>query len=184
MTLENLISVWGPPAVLAGTFLEGETAAILGGMLAHRQLASWPEIAAIAAAGAFAADQMWFLLSRHAPSGRLLRRIEGAPHAARFRALLDRRRIAATLAFRFIPGTRILGPALLARTSMGWPLFAALNAASVVLWAVIFTGIGYHFGRTAEGLLGHLEARRWLVLALVAGVFLLAGHFALHRLRR
>ncbi|AWD20593.1 DedA family protein [Fuscovulum blasticum] len=198
MSIESLIQAYGPAAVFLGCFFEGETAALLGGVFAHRGLdggtaalmpdpvgsarwfgiGAWSGMAAVAGLGAFLADQMWFLLSRHAPDVGPLRRLRQAAAASPLRSRLESSRHLMAMLFRFIPGTRIAGPILLAQTALSWPAFAALNGASVCVWALLFTGLGYHFGLAAEALLGRLAAHHWLWL--VAGLAL-AG-LAAHRL--
>ena len=168
MSLETLISAYGPPAVFAGCLLEGETAAILGGFIAHRAQGSGiggPGMAVVAAAGAFLGDQLWFLVDRHAPDRGMVQRLRQKARDSRFVPLLHRHKIGMTLAFRFIPGLRIAGPVLLSQTNLRWPVYAVLNAASVAVWASLFTALGYHFGLEAEHLLGHLHPHHWFWLA-------------------
>ncbi|MBE2277751.1 MAG: VTT domain-containing protein [Rhodobacteraceae bacterium] len=185
MSLESLVAswgpTWGPAAVFAGCALEGETSAILGGMIAHRGIAGWLVMAASAAAGAFVADQGWFLLSRHAGTWPRLARLRQLAAASRFQAGLGRHAVLASLIFRFVPGTRILGPVLLAQTGLGWPVFAALDGLSVLVWAGIFTALGYHFGRATEALFGRLPLHDWLWLVLAVGAVALTLHLLWRR---
>lgn len=185
MSLESLITGWGPPAVFLGAFLEGETAATLGGMMAHRAgpggLSGPFGMGGMAAAGAFLADQMWFLTARHLPDRGAMARLRAKARASRLAAGLERRRHVAAFLFRFLPGARIVGPVLLAQTGIGWPAFAAANALAVAIWATVFTALGYHFGLAAEAALGRLAAHHWLILAGLAGVAGLALHRHLRR---
>ncbi|WP_112309564.1 DedA family protein [Pseudogemmobacter bohemicus] len=188
MTFEDLLSRWGLIAVLWGCFFEGETAAILGGVITHHGLTHWAATAGVAFAGAFIADQMWFLLSRHMPAGgRIggwLSRLSGKARATWLHQWLARHPDGLTLAFRFVPGTRIIGPILLAQTPIGWLRFSALNALSCLIWAVGFTTLGYHFGRAVTLALGRLHGLHLgLLLALVAAVGL-ALHVLLQRKAR
>lgn len=181
--LEGLIAAWGPFAVFWGCFFEGETAAMLGGLMAHRGLASWPLIAALAVAGAFLADQMWFFLARLAPRRGRIERLRQKARESRLGQRVEANRLWIALIYRFIPGTRILGPVLLAQTDMGWRSFVAANAAMSIVWGLIFTWIGYRFGDTAERLFGRLGGHHWLSLLLAVvglGVILhlVIRHFA------
>ncbi len=176
MSLESLVANWGPAAVFVGCFFEGETSAVLGGVIAHRGIAGWLVMAAAAAAGAYSADQAWFLLSRHAGNWPRLARLRERAAASRFQAGLGRHAVVASLIFRFIPGTRIVGPVLLAQTGLRWPVFALLDGLSVLVWAAIFTALGYHFGRAAEALFGHMPLHDWLWLVLILGAIVLTLH--------
>ena len=179
--LEGLIAAWGPLAVFLGCFVEGETAAILGGLIAHRGLAPFTLVALAAFAGAFLADQMWFGLSRHAPDRGMIRKMRARAAASGFRARLEARGSLMALVFRFLPGTRIIGPVLLAQTAMSWPRFALLNGAAAALWAVVFTGLGWHFGLAAEGIFGRLRGHHWLIALALLAVAALAAHVWLRR---
>ncbi|MCB5409700.1 DedA family protein [Pseudogemmobacter faecipullorum] len=189
MSLSAFIAQWGIAAVFLGCFFEGETAAILGGVIAHRGLTGWGETALAAFLGALLADQLWFLLARALPAesraGRWLKaRSQSGTGSALFRRL-EQNHIALTLAFRFIPGTRILGPLALGRSSMSWPGYSLWNSLSCLVWAVLFTGLGYHFGQAAEAGLGRLHEVHFLGLLLVvalAGLILARlCHHLLHR---
>ncbi len=179
---ESLLSRWGLIAVFWGCFFEGETAAMLGGVIIHRGLLDWVWTALAAFLGAFIADQMWFLLSRHMSrrkeirgpaggqtggqtgggiSGRIGHWLGTATQKARsgwVHDWLSGHPDGLTLAFRFVPGTRIIGPVLLAQTDMGWGRFSLLNGLSCAVWAAGFTALGYHFGRAFAAVFTDLHA--------------------------
>lgn len=188
MTLEGLLSRWGLVAVFWGCFFEGETAAVLGGVITHHGLTHLALTALAAFAGAFIADQMWFLMSRHMPrEGRIaarLARIADTARASWLHRWLSRHPDGLTLAFRFVPGTRIVGPVLLAQTAMSWPRFTLLNALSCAVWALVFTALGYHFGRAVYLLLGRLHGLHLGLMLLVLAASGLALHLVLRRKAR
>ena len=189
MSLSGFIAQWGITAVFLGCFFEGETAATLGGVIAHRGLSGWLEIAAAAFLGALLADQLWFVLPRligeDSRAAHWLRARSEPERAARLFAALERNRIALTLAFRFIPGTRILGPMALGRSQMSWASFTLWNSLSCLIWAGLFTGLGYHFGQAAEAMLGRLHETHFLILLLgVALAGLILARLCRHLLQR
>lgn len=185
MAIEQLIAQYGPPAVFAGGFFEGETSAVLGGLMAHRLqgagLASGPGMALMVALGAWSADQMWFLLSRHAPDRGVVQRLRAKAAASRAAGFVDRHRMVLALTYRFVPGLRMIGPVLLAQTGMRWPVFLAINTGVVAVWASLFTAIGYHFGLAAEHVLGRLHPHHWTGLLVAVAVAGVAGHLILRR---
>ncbi len=187
-SLEGLISRWGLFAVFWGCFFEGETAAVLGGLITHHGLEHWALTALTAFTGALAADQMWFLLSRYMPrqgrTGAWLDRLSGKAKASWLHQWLSRHPDGLTLVFRFVPGTRIVGPLLLAQTGMSWLRFSLLNALSCAVWAVLFTALGYHFGAVVIALMGRLHGLHLgLMLAVIAALGL-ALHFHMRRKER
>ncbi len=64
MTLEILIRNYGYWAVLVGTFLEGETILVLGGLSAHLGYLKLPWVIAAAFCGTLPGDQLYFFLGR------------------------------------------------------------------------------------------------------------------------
>jgi membrane protein DedA with SNARE-associated domain len=58
--IEAAVSSDGYLAVLAGTFLEGETIVLIAGYMAHRGYFPPPEVMLAAGAGAFCDDQLYF----------------------------------------------------------------------------------------------------------------------------
>lgn len=188
MGFEALLARWGLIAVFLGCFFEGETAAVIGGVIAHRGLLHWAETAAVAALGALTADQFWFLLARYMPErgwiGARIAALRRRAKASWLHRRLEANGDLAAMSFRYIPGTRILGPVMLAQTAMPWRRFALLNGLSTLIWASAFTGIGYHFGWAAEAMLGHLHPKHLpvLIIGIVAGFGLL--HLALRLWRR
>lgn len=153
--------------------------------MAHRAqgtgLASGPGMALMAAAGAWASDQMWFLLARYAPNRGLVQRLRAKAAASPATRFVARHRLALALGYRFVPGLRIAGPMLLAQTEMRWPLFLAINTAIAAIWGCLFTALGYHFGLAAEHLLGRLHLQHWLLLVAAVVVAGIAGHLILRR---
>jgi membrane protein DedA with SNARE-associated domain len=179
LSLETFIASYGIPAIYAGCFAEGETAALLSGIAGHRAGFAWSTIAAAAAAGAFTSDQLWFLLARHAPNRGLIHRFR--QNAAQNVSLqrLGHHQTALALVFRFLPGTRILAPVLLSQTPIRWPAYLAIDLLACVVWSVIFTTLGYHFGRAAEAVFsigdGHSIAMGFVVVIGI-GVYFLRRH--------
>ena len=64
MDVATLVHSYGYAAVFVGSFLEGETVAALGGLAAHRGYLALPWVIAIAAAGGFLSDQVFFGVGR------------------------------------------------------------------------------------------------------------------------
>lgn len=169
MTAEALLAQYGLVAVFVGAGLEGETATVTGGLLAHEGY--WPLWAAIAAAtaGSFVADQLFFLIGRRFQHSRWVARVRKKPGFARAVAAFEKRPIGFIFSFRFLYGLRTVSPMAAGTTNISERLFMAVNAAAALIWATLFTGIGYLFGREFERLLGSLRPHLpWLLAAAVA----------------
>ncbi len=65
MSLQELVSNYGYLAIGVGTFLEGETILVLGGLAAHRGFLQLPWVVVCAFLGAFSGHQLYFHIGRH-----------------------------------------------------------------------------------------------------------------------
>ena len=176
MTAEALLARYGLAAVFVGAGLEGETATVAGGLLAHEGY--WPLWAAMvaAAAGSFVADQGFFLIGRRFQDHRRVRRLRERPGFARAMAAFERRPIGFIFFFRFLYGLRTISPIAIGTTQVSARTFMIVNAASAAVWAALFTGIGYLFGSEFESLMRSIRPHlHWL---LAAAVVIAAAGFA------
>jgi membrane protein DedA with SNARE-associated domain len=180
MDLASLIQNWGYPAVFAGSLIEGETILALAAVAAHRGYLALPWVIAVAAAGGFLGDQIYFLVGRFGGDRVLARWPTLRPGAERVRQLLERYDTPLILGVRFMYGLRTVGPIALGMSGVRWPRFAALNLAGAVIWAGLVAGIGYGLGEVLTRLLGDLKhIEQW-----VFGGVLVAGLVTIAWLRR
>ena len=181
MTIEAIVAKYGLAALFAGAALEGEAAVVAGGVLAHQQyFPLWAAMIA-AATGSFCADQAWFFAGRRMRDHRWVAAARARPAFARALAMLERHPVGFIFAFRFLYGLRTVSPIAIGTTRVPARTFVLVNAVSAVVWGVVFTTIGYLFGRAFERLVGRVTAHwPWAVAALaVAGI-----GFALLRWRK
>lgn len=156
MSIDALVARWGLAAVGAGAGIEGETAAVLGGLFADQGY--WPLWGAVlaAAAGSFAVDQACFHAGRRAREHRWvakLRRTKGYKTAL---TAFEKHPIGFIFAFRFLYGLRTVSPLAIGTSKIRTRTFLAANAAAALLWAAFFSGIGYMFGRAFRRWVGEL----------------------------
>lgn len=163
MSIETLIAQYGLAAIFLGAGIEGETAVVTGGLLAHQDLLPLWGSAAAAVAGSFAADQLFFLAGRRYRDTARVRRIAAKPAFAKALDTLERHPTIFILGFRFLYGLRTISPIAIGTAGIRPRLYAAVNAVSAVLWAITFTTIGFVFGDTFEAAVGRLrhDSRLW-----------------------
>jgi membrane protein DedA with SNARE-associated domain len=181
-TLHSLIAQYGLIVVFLGSAAEGESAAVLGGFFAHQKVfVLWHALAA-AFAGSFIGDTVLFLAGRRFSGHPLITRMRRKPGFRYADRLLRRYPNSFVFANRYIYGTRVVGGVVAGLSGISLARFLLINGVSAVLWATIFSGIGYAFGLGAERVLGAaLHEHQRLLIALAGGVICgIAAYLASH----
>ena len=165
--ISSFVQQYGLLAVAVGSFIEGETVVLLAGAAAHLGLLDLRWVIGVAALGAFAGDNLFFLLGRHFGPRLMQRYPRFATAVPRIEKLLARWSWGAVVALRFTYGLRMAGPAIIGTTRMPAWEFAAANALGAVLWASLIAGLGYAAGRAVEPMLARIVDAEKVVLALI-----------------
>lgn len=153
-------------ALFVGFVLPGETAVLLGGVLAHQHRVSLPGIAVVAVLAAVIGDSVGYEVGRHFGTRLLASRLFDKRREALERGQETLRRNGGRAVFlaRFTAFLRAVMPGLAGTAHMPYRRFLAFNAAGGLVWGVGFTLIGYvagasypkvekYVGRTSEGIL-------------------------------
>ncbi|WP_095200041.1 DedA family protein [Mesorhizobium carmichaelinearum] len=157
--IHHFIEQYGLLAVFLGCVAEGESAAILGGFFAHQHVfVLWHAVAA-AALGAFVGDTFFFILGRSFADNRHVVRLRRRPGFRRAYRLLNTHPNIFVLSNRYVYGMRLVGGIAAGLSTIAAPRFVILNAISSVIWAVLFSTIGYVFGLGAEHFVGQALLR-------------------------
>ena len=146
----KLLLTYGYFALFVWSILEGEIGLMLSGFLASEgKVFSFTNIVIVASIGAFIGDNVLFLLGRFfAPKVKVWlikykeKRILIQQYFRKYGAVV--------IVFeRFIYGTHI--PALLIVGLSKYPYlkFLLFDIIGIILWALLFTALGYYFGNTA-----------------------------------
>ncbi len=175
VTFEILIARYGLVALFVGAGLEGETVAMIGGLLAHQRFFPLTGAMIAVAAGSFVADQIFFAIGRRFRDHPRVRKIAAKPGFAKALAAFERHPRSFIFAFRFIYGLRTVSPIAIGTTAIPARIFVPLNAAAAILWGVIFVGIGFVFGNGIERVFGKLRSAEHVLIAAAAVALLLFG---------
>lgn len=165
--------VFAEDALFFGFVLPGETAVIVGGVLARRGNVElvWLTVAVVLAA--IAGDSVGYEIGRRAgppllsrePLRRRAERVEKA------RDLIRRRGPAAVFVGRFVALFRSLVPALAGASNMPYRTFLLYNALGGLVWGVGNAVLGYAAGaayQRAESLVGRTVALAFAAIVVVA----------------
>jgi len=157
MNFEHLVISYGYPAILIGTFLEGETILILGGFAAHQGYLELPLVMLAGFLGTFFGDQLYFHIGRR----KGIEFIEERPHwqvrTDRIFHLLHRHQVLLILGFRFVYGIRTVTPFILGASGIGVARYLVLNLIGAIVWTVAVCALGYFVGQAAEHFLQQVK---------------------------
>ncbi len=183
MSIEALVARYGLVAIFLGSGLEGETAVVTGGVLAHQGLVPlWGAMAA-AVAGSFVADQLFFAGGRHFRDSRFITRLRNKPAFAKALKLLEKYPRAFIFIYRFIYGIRTASPIAIGTSRIAQKTFFAVNLIAAIIWGTVFTAIGYLFGNVIEAFVGRIGTHRLVLIAAVLLVLVVGGAWLWRRHR-
>lgn len=174
------ITKYGYAAILIGSFFEGETILILGGLAVQHQLLSLPIVFACSLVGTLVSDTTFFFLGRY--KGRAL--IQKYTIFSKLHMVSDKMtgKRAPLLAFglRFMYGFRHLVPFSLGMSTIPTKTFLMFNFLGGLTWVLSIGFLGYFFGDVLEiffGRLRHYEFRVIVavIIAIVVGRYLYKG---------
>jgi membrane protein DedA with SNARE-associated domain len=181
-TLHELIAEYGYWAVLVGTFLEGESILVLGGLVAQMGLLELRYVILAAFVGSATGDQLLYFLGRYWGTRILERFPRIKPRLEPALRLLHRHQVPFILGFRFIYGVRAVSAFAIGMAGVRPRVFVWLNLIAASIWAVCFGGAGYLFGEALEAFLGRLQKYQSYILLGAAGVAMLV--WLAHHLRQ
>ena len=130
-----------------------ETVVITAGVVAAGGDLSLPVVMLAAAAGAFAGDNISYLIGRqfgHAVVDRFFNSEKGRRRIEWAKRQLRERGVQLILVGRFIPGGRTAVTISAGLLRFGWPRFLRADAVAAVIWAAYASLVGYFGGRVFE----------------------------------
>ena len=170
MSLQSFIDVYGYPAIAFGTFLEGETVLLLGGIAAKLGYLKLQWVIASAFVGSCLGDQLYFLAGRRHGRAFAARWPRWGSRIAGVQGRLERHRVPLLIGFRFLYGLRSALPFAIGMSSVPTSQFVLLNVVGALLWATVLGSAGYALGQVADQVLGHLRRYEVEVLVTVAAL--------------
>lgn len=148
--------VFAEAAVMLGFVFPGETAAILGGVLASRHQVNIVAMVALVVACGIAGDSAGYFVGRRWGHRLLATRLLSKRQAIIDRTLEELNRRGATAVFlaRFSAFLRAVVPGLSGVSDMPYRTFFPANAAGGLLWGTAFCLLGYFVGEKVESASG------------------------------
>jgi membrane protein DedA with SNARE-associated domain len=164
--MEEFLRQYGPIGIFLGAGFEGQTAVIVGGLLARQHIVQLWLVLASAMAGSGVVDQLLFVAGRRFRTHRWVVRATQQQAFSRALTFIERFPISYTLAFRFIFGLRVASPIAIGVSQVPTWRFTLLNILGAMIWATAFTMAGFIFGEAVHNVLGRgHHAGRWTLIA-------------------
>lgn len=165
--LHSLLSLSGPPAyalvaalcfseagLFVGFFIPGETAVVLGGVLASEHRVNLIGMCAVAVGCAIAGDSFGYLIGRLAGPFLLDHwPLKGRRGVERTRELIARRGAIGVFLGRFAAVFRALVPGIAGLSAMDYRKFLIANASGGLIWGVAYTLAGWALGKAYDKVL-------------------------------
>jgi membrane protein DedA with SNARE-associated domain len=170
--LRYLVENYGYLAILIGTFLEGESILVLGGIAAHMGILQVEWVILCAFCGSTFGDQLYFFIGRRWGNSIIARWPAWRARMDRVHKLIEKWHSWIILLFRFWYGLRNITPIALGMSEVKTSLFVTLNIIGAFIWAVSVAMGGYLFGAVMETVLGDIKKYQMYLLigAAVAGL--------------
>ena len=154
-----------PTLVVAGSLAAAGGPPVLAGTMAA------------VVAGCLVGDSFWYVAGRRYGAGvmRLLCRISLSPDSCVQRSELrfQRWRGQVLLVAKFVPGLSTVGSSLVGAMRLRWPVFVLFDGLGSLLWAALWTGLGYAFAASVDHLLAAIADAGTLAIQLLLGLLVL-----------
>lgn len=179
MDINSLIEHYGYAALVLGSMAEGETITLLGGVAAHQGLLKFPLVVISVALGGMIGDQLLYLAGRRFGDSLLSRFSKHHKKIAKAQKLINRHPWLFVIGTRFMYGFRIIGPLLIGASRLPPKIFLPLNIAGALVWATLFTSLGYVGGELISPWLHSLDqyVKRWIWLVVAIALVWLARYW-------
>jgi membrane protein DedA with SNARE-associated domain len=177
--------VFAEDAVFVGFVVPGETAAVLGGVVASRGEVQLGAMMALVVAAAIIGDSVGYEVGKHLGTrimkARMLRRHAGRLENAQ--DFLRRKGGSAVFLGRFTAFFRAVMPALAGTSRMPYGRFLAYNAVGGMVWGIGFVLLGFLAGNSYEAVAQAVGRDLAVVIVIVAVAGLIVWHVRSRRRR-
>jgi membrane-associated protein len=172
-------------ALMVGFFIPGETAVVIGGVLAGLHQVNLEVMMAVVVVCAIVGDSVGFEVGKRSGPWLLERRpLKGNAAVRRTMAMLEHYGGPAVFFGRFVAFARAIIPGLAGMSGLRYPVFLAFNALGGLLWGVGYTLLGFIVGLSFQRILSQVGLWSIAVVAGVAAAALIVRWLLKRRERR
>jgi membrane protein DedA with SNARE-associated domain len=174
LQLLYLFQEYGYLIIFTGTFFEGETTLVLGGLLAHQgHLKLWI-VVATAVFASYTGHLVFYFLGKTASPWILQRFPKFQKKIQQAEGLIRRHETTGLFITQYIFGMRLASALAFGILDMKIFKFLSLQLISCVLWAAIFASLGYLVGDSFDSLVRNIE-RAILIILIIGFIIAIIG---------
>jgi len=174
--VENFLDQFGYFALIAGTFLEGETAILIASSLIHRGLFDAPYTILAGFAGSFISDWLYYIIGRLNGRYFIAKRPALQARLVPVQTFFETHKLQILLTYRFLYGFRVIIPLIIGMSTVRPVQFLVYSLVSGMLWATIVSTVGYVIGRFLDLKTSVFEENLLFIILGFAGFGMLLGY--------
>jgi len=171
--LSHLAEAWAYVTLGASGIITEEAAPIVGGFAAHEGHLGFFRVVLACALGTWGAGVGLYAVGRWRSRWVRKRFRKVGRYVTRMLVFVRRSPWRSAFAARFAFGARIVLPIACGAARLRLPIFLIGSAIASVIWATIFTVVGWLFGETALLVLGHIRRYEDLIAGLLIAAVVL-----------
>jgi membrane-associated protein len=170
LQLLYLFQEYGYLIIFTGTFFEGETTLVVGGLLARWEILNFWLVISTAGFASYLGHVVFYFLGKTS-SPWILRTFPKLQHKIlQAEDLIRRRETMSLFITQYIFGLRLASALAFGILDMKISKFLSLQFLSCAIWAVLFASLGFWVGESVESFYKYIE---WIIVTiLVLGSFL------------
>jgi len=171
LQLLYLFQEYGYLIIFTGTFFEGETTLVLGGLLSHQGHLNFWIVVAIAVFASYGGHLVFYFLGKTASPWILLKFPKYQLKIQQAEDLIRPHETISLFVTQYVFGLRLASALAFGILGMKIFKFLSLQLISCIIWAVLFASLGYWVGDSCDRIVKNIE---WSILIILILGFLIA----------
>ena len=145
--MESFLEQYGYLALIAGTFLEGETAILVASSLIEHGPFQFPPTVLAAFFGSFVSDWIYYLIGRLNGKYFLEKRPKLAARVMPVTDFFKKHKLQILFSYRFLYGFRVIIPLVVGMSGIRPTAYLFYSTVTGLVWATVVSTTGYWIGK-------------------------------------
>lgn len=154
--------------LLAGTYVEGETAVITASFASSQQIMNFYWVFILSFFGTLFTDWLHFFIGRWQGRGWIARRPRLQKKFNLIQRQLENYPLLLSFFYRYFYGMRVIFPIAIGLSKIPVAIFLLFSAISTLIWTILFTHLGFYFGEFMKENFSTIEKNaKFIILTMV-----------------